>query len=238
MTSWPVELSSIAAAAPSSLLLVQPGETVSGSAVDASGFAWQILALDSKLLRDAADDFGLRRPYGPDFPQAIIQDPSLAATFARLHGALASGRESGSTDSLLEKEARLVAFLAEIVARCAAERPSARREAIGDPAVRRAREHLQDDYAASVTLEELTRISSAGSKFRLVRSFTREVGVPPHVFQTHLRLRQAKKLLAGGAEIADVALTVGFSDQSHLTRHFTPLVGVPPGQYRRAHAKD
>jgi AraC-like DNA-binding protein len=32
---------------------------------------------------------------------------------------------------------------------------------------------------------------------------------------------------------ADVAITTGFADQAHLTRHFKRVVGVPPGAYRR-----
>jgi AraC family transcriptional regulator len=32
--------------------------------------------------------------------------------------------------------------------------------------------------------------------------------------------------------LADVATEVGFSDQSHFTRHFKRLVGVTPRQFR------
>jgi AraC-like DNA-binding protein len=31
--------------------------------------------------------------------------------------------------------------------------------------------------------------------------------------------------------LADVAALVGFSDQSHLTRHFRRAIGLTPGQY-------
>jgi AraC-like DNA-binding protein len=35
-----------------------------------------------------------------------------------------------------------------------------------------------------------------------------------------------------------VATTTGFYDQSHLTRHFKRLVGVPPGRYARTGRRD
>jgi len=34
--------------------------------------------------------------------------------------------------------------------------------------------------------------------------------------------------------VAEVAQLLGFSDQSHLTRHFRRLTGAPPGRLRRA----
>ena len=225
-------------APPGSLMLVQPGETVSGVTFDASGFDWQILALDPTLLRDASDALRVRRPNEPDFPDAVIQDSALAGEFVKLHRHMTREAGSGFRDELLESQSRLAALLIGLVERWAGRHPPARPDLVGDPAVRRAREFLEDDASRAITLDELTHVSGANSRFQLVRSFTREIGVPPHVFQTHLRVRRAKTLLANGAGIAEVALTVGFSDQSHLTRRFTPLVGVPPGAYRRAYAAE
>jgi AraC-like DNA-binding protein len=48
-----------------------------------------------------------------------------------------------------------------------------------------------------------------------------------------IRVEKAKQFLSQGMSIAEVAIAVGMSDQSHLTRHFKRIVGVPPGQYRR-----
>ena len=50
------------------------------------------------------------------------------------------------------------------------------------------------------------------------------------------RVERAKALLRDTADpIADVALSVGFSSQSHLSNWFRRLVGVTPGTYRRIH---
>ena len=70
--------------------------------------------------------------------------------------------------------------------------------------------------------------------YALHRAFTRVVGLPPHAFQTHLRLRRAKALLRGGASPSEAAQAAGFCDQSHLNRHFARLVGLTPAQYARA----
>ena len=60
------------------------------------------------------------------------------------------------------------------------------------------------------------------------------MGVPPHAYLRQIRIAQAKKLLKSGLSLADVAQTVGFTDQSHLNRWFKRLWGITPGQYRNS----
>ena len=69
------------------------------------------------------------------------------------------------------------------------------------------------------------------SPFHLVRVFRAATGLPPHAYLTQVRLQHAKRLLAAGALIAWVAADTGFTDQSHLARHFKQVTGVTPGQY-------
>jgi AraC-like DNA-binding protein len=69
------------------------------------------------------------------------------------------------------------------------------------------------------------------SPFYLLRVFHNAVGVPPHEYQTQVRIAQARKLIRKGMSISQVALTTGFFDQSHLYRNFKRIVGVTPGQY-------
>lgn len=71
------------------------------------------------------------------------------------------------------------------------------------------------------------------SPFALLRAFRDTYGMPPHTWLTDARVRRARHLLDAGTAIAEVAGLVGFTDQSHLTRHFTRIVGVPPGAYRK-----
>ncbi|HBZ55962.1 MAG TPA: AraC family transcriptional regulator, partial [Syntrophobacteraceae bacterium] len=47
-------------------------------------------------------------------------------------------------------------------------------------------------------------------------------------------IRRARGMLSQGRPIAEVAQATGFSDQSHLTRHFKRILGVTPGQYRNS----
>ena len=66
----------------------------------------------------------------------------------------------------------------------------------------------------------------------LIRVFRNAVGMPPYTYLNQIRVEKAKRLLRQGMSIADAAITVGMSDQSHLTRHFKKIVGITPGRYR------
>lgn len=98
--------------------------------------------------------------------------------------------------------------------------------------VRRAMEHIRARIADAITLDELA--AHAGlDKFHLCRAFRAQIGMPPHMYMTHLRVARAKELLLGGERAADVAARVGFYDQAQLTRHFRKLVGTTPARYAK-----
>jgi AraC-like DNA-binding protein len=50
-----------------------------------------------------------------------------------------------------------------------------------------------------------------------------------------VRVNRAREMLRRGEPISRVAFDTGFSDQSHLTRRFKRVVGVPPGQYAKTY---
>lgn len=110
------------------------------------------------------------------------------------------------------------------------------RQAQPDPVV--------DQVATLVTYAErtpsLTRADAlaahAGMSLRtLQRLFTEYVGIGPKWVIQRFRLLDAAKAAHDGAEVdwADLAADLGFSDQAHLTRVFTRVVGTPPAAYAR-----
>ena len=100
-------------------------------------------------------------------------------------------------------------------------------------AVARVRDYLGEHYANRVRLEDLSRIAGL-SVFHLIRVFRAETGLSPYAYLGQLRVHQAAALLRDGMAVSMVASVTGFADQSHLTRLFKRLFGVPPGEYRRA----
>ena len=99
-------------------------------------------------------------------------------------------------------------------------------------AARRARDYMQSAYASSPSLDDLADHAGA-SKFSLVRLFRRTFGITPHAFLIQVRVQRARALLAAGVPPNEAALRVGFTDQSHLGRHFVRSMGMTPSVYAR-----
>lgn len=190
----------------------------------------------------------LRRRSDSSSFRTVLLDPDFAAVFvesafpdgmARLQrgvlGTVAVRAFDAFFDAVaddepaLEQEGLLAAFL-EAASDDIGE-PLA--TAVVTPPIARARKYIEDRFAEDVRLEHLE--AEVGlSRFYLVRRFRAEVGMPPHAYQLALRLDHARVLVASGMALADVAARCGFTDQSHLTRHFRRAVGVAPGAYARS----
>lgn len=169
------------------------------------------------------------------FPNPLLRDPARAASFLRLHRAL-----SGPAPTL-EQEAALARWLHQVtqLAPAAEQRQwrERRRSARRDPALRRACELLADDLARDVELAALAEAAGT-SKYRVLRLFKVGLGLPPHTYQIQLRVQRARTLLEAGHTVAAAAHSVGFFDQSHLSRHFQRRIGVTPGRYAQSFDAD
>jgi transcriptional regulator GlxA family with amidase domain len=100
------------------------------------------------------------------------------------------------------------------------------------PPIRRALAFLREHASREISLDALAHTAGL-SKFHFLRRFAGHLGVTPHRYQLLLRVAHARALLRRGVHIADVAFAAGFYDQSHLTRCFHSVVGVPPRRFQR-----
>ena len=206
------------------LVLINPGEVHTGQAAAAGGWTYRMLYPEVSLMRRIASELA-GRPRGiPHFPEAVVRDEVLAGLLRRLHVTLAE------SDSALERESRLTATFAHLIMRHAGAPPDAPHLGTERVPTVLAREYIQAHFVENVTLDQLARVANL-SPFHLLRVFQRDMGLPPHAYLTQVRIARAKALLARGSSPAQAALDTGFTDQSHLTRHFKRLVGVAPGRY-------
>jgi AraC-like DNA-binding protein len=132
--------------------------------------------------------------------------------------------------SALERESRLLWTLARLIVRYADDHPRISPLAKEHAGIQRVRSYLDENYAENVSLEQLAAIAHL-SPFHLLRSFRDQVNLPPHAYQIQARIMHAKQLLQTDMSCVETALAVGFADQSHFSKHFKRIVGVPPGLY-------
>jgi AraC family transcriptional regulator len=97
---------------------------------------------------------------------------------------------------------------------------------------------LLEDYVDahlhhSITLEDLAQALGMGV-WTLNRHLRRTQNASAYAFVVERRIRRAKELLGlGDLSLKEIAATVGFSDQAHMTRMFRAKLGMTPGQYRK-----
>lgn len=112
------------------------------------------------------------------------------------------------------------------------------RTATGSPTLapwvmRRVAQYLDEHIGDDVCLDDLANLASV-SRFHFARCFRGSTGEAPMAFLRRRRIERAKDLLERGDRlISDIAVEVGFYDQSHFTRHFARMVGTTPGRFAR-----
>jgi len=101
-------------------------------------------------------------------------------------------------------------------------------------ALKRVDEHIGANLDSALDIDELADLVRM-SPSHFTRSFHKSVGLTPHRYVIQCRVAKARELLAAtNLPLIEIALTMGFSDQSHFSRRFQEIVGVPPGAYRRS----
>jgi two-component system response regulator YesN len=91
---------------------------------------------------------------------------------------------------------------------------------------------ISEHYAERIDLERLSS-NFLVSREHISRLFKRELNIGFVEFLTKIRLDQARHLLmTTDQRVAEVAYSVGFSDEAYFSRVFRRVVGIPPQEYR------
>lgn len=97
---------------------------------------------------------------------------------------------------------------------------------------RLARRLLERDYAAPITIEQLSR-EVALSPYYLIRLFRRIYQQTPHQYLTQVRIARAKELLSSSdLSITEICAEVGFESLGSFSALFRRNVGISPSAYR------
>lgn len=99
--------------------------------------------------------------------------------------------------------------------------------------LRRAMEAMTSQLDGDLSLKMLASASGLSVSY-FVRAFKATTGDPPHRWMLRQRVERSKTLLrATEATLAEIAVSCGFADQSHLSRVFKSFVGISPAAWRR-----
>lgn len=206
------------------LALINPDEVHTGSSGHALGWRYRVFYPETRQIRALLAELDQPADHLPLFSGSVFHDPALHARLCAVHrlveqGATALQQQTAWREVLLalfQRHARLRAL------------PGVGRE---PRAVAEAKALLDSALSEPPSLEQLAAAVGL-SPFHFARVFRQATGMPPHAWLKQRRLDRARGLLKAGCAPLEVAMQLGFSDQSHLGRQFKQAFGVTPGDYR------
>ena len=204
-------------------MLMEPGEMHCTNTIH-KPVDIKVLRIDPAVVIEAAKELGLTT--NPHFRYVSNDDPGLFWLFHRFCIAVEMG------ESCLEQQSLFAACISSLLNHTE-RRPPALGGLNAHRAVERIKRYLQERFAEPVSLDELMALTGL-SRYYLVHTFAKQIGMPPHMFQINIRIARACTLLKAGVPSMNVSSDVGFADQSHFTRHFKRVWGITPSRYANA----
>lgn len=205
------------------MLLFNPGTAHACEPLDGTTLAYRFLNIGTEAMRRAALELTGKDAL-PKFREPVLPRCDMSGTLRELHEMILQKE----TD--FKKEELYFLLLEQLINDWAEPFLS---PVLGTPSkeIKAVCEYLDKAYQSLVTLDELSALAGL-SKYYLLRSFTKQLGISPYRYLQNKRIEAAKRLLETGAAPADAAFDVGFTDQSHFTKTFKEFTGLTPRQYR------
>ncbi|HEY3597274.1 MAG TPA: AraC family transcriptional regulator [Paraburkholderia sp.] len=168
------------------------------------------------------DNAWMSRSVAPEVAQGVFASSELFRVVLDLYRSAGDESEADFEAATIELAASLLAnggFVME---------PG--EKSLGVTRLRAVMEYMQANLDSQMSLEALSKIGNV-SKFHLIRCFKSAFGMPPAKYHMQLRLVEARRRLRSGQHAMDVALDLGFYDQSHFSNAFKKVMGFSPLQF-------
>ena len=205
--------------------IIAPGEVHSNSVFGSESRQLLTYYLNDELLQAVASDVSDRSNSSLELPTDFHSDTEVYMGLITLWQTLKTSK------STLERQSAFYEVLSLLINRYASpaqpEIDSGKEQKRTSVVIEQFHDRIDED----LRLDELASLVDC-TPYYLIRFFKKNVGMTPHAYLLHLRLEKAKNLLQQGHSIVDTAFATGFTDQSHLTRHFKAKLGISPGVYQ------
>ena len=110
--------------------------------------------------------------------------------------------------------------------------PPTNRGGLAPARANRVCEYIDSHLQENIALEVLAGIAQL-SVHHFARAFRQTLGIPPHNYIVQRRVERAQQMLRNTElPLSEIAIAAGFTDQSHLARHFRTITGVSPSLAR------
>jgi len=205
-------------------ITVNPGEIHDGTPVGDTGRSWQMLYFEPALIASLMADINEGKMAQAEFSLPVMREARISQAVRALFTTMTATDHA----AMLAEEQMLLLF-SHVLHQVSMRQQSPSMQAV-PTAIHHARSRIDDDPTAILSLQDLAQQSGL-SRFQLLRAFAKVTGMTPHAYILQRRLHHARRLIAAGTPLVQVAMDSGFADQSHLTRLFVRNFGISPGAY-------
>ncbi|MBH5316212.1 AraC family transcriptional regulator [Paenibacillus sp. GSMTC-2017] len=206
------------------LVLFNPYDTHSCEQLDGKTLDYRSINVKPDVMKKIAIEITGNENL-PFFKQSVVYQSELVFNLKELH------LKISQDETQLKKEELFLYFMEELI-ETYSDQTNQLQLAETSFEIKTMCTYLDENYTKQITLNDLSQLTG-WSKFHLLRSFTKEMGISPYSYLETIRINHAKKLLEQGLKPIEVAFLTGFSDQSHLTKFFKRQIGLTPKQYMR-----
>ncbi|MEO0841470.1 MAG: AraC family transcriptional regulator [Cyanobacteria bacterium J06643_5] len=207
-------------------IVIAPVNIGQKCAWDSSG-DFILLSIETKSFARAIDESG-----EPEQVQLIPHFATSDPLVFQIGLAIKDALQNNPSGSRLYAETMVNALAVHLLQHYSARKPNLKKYITGlsKSQLELVIEYIRSNLDKNLGLNELAFLLHMSPHY-FCHLFKQSMGMTPHQYVIKTRVHAAKELLLSGKySIAQVALMVGFANQSHLNRHFKKLVGVTPGQ--------
>ena len=209
---------------PGDIALINPGLVHSGSPVRDNSSSYKMVYINVDLMKSMTDDIYESDLSYPDFENVVIKNDLLVRSFRHLFSSFSLRADR------LEKESVLLDFLGQLLSDQGTKKKNFLTPGNEPNLINKACSYLARSLNEKISLEDVAS-SVAMSRYHFLRVFKKNTGITPHNFRTQKRIEKSKTMILNGKPLSEVALKLGFTDQSHMTNTFRKYTGSTPGQY-------
>ena len=197
---------------------LRPGEIHYGHPSSTTVWHYSVISIHESLIKDIAHNKG-----SLTVTDVVTTDQSLVKAVNHIYHTFRS-----QNTTLIEKEQLLYFFVKSLPGNICTNVISASKN---KHYLQILCDYIDQNFYQSISVHDLAKISNLHPNY-VFELFRKGMGMSPHQYQNQLRINAAKKSILTDKPLADIAIDLGFYDQSHLCRLFKRSIGVTPNAYR------
>lgn len=202
---------------PGQIIVLHPDELHDGGAGTEDGLRYRMLYLEPSLMLDCLG--GASLPFVRD---GVVADAAFCATLLSALGPLEQELDELFVNDFLTQ------LMQSLIRHGGQSAKPMSRTAWRAAAL--ARDYLTENLNRPVRSGQLEAVTGL-DRYALSRHFRAAFSTSPHRFLVMRRLQRARRMIAAGEPLAQIAVEAGFSDQSHFIRQFKKAFGMTPGRW-------